>query len=463
MELNYQQTIPNASMALVGSAGQPQIPGYTHTNAGYQNVVVQNNYAYVVGTGGNSTGVLGLTLSVFDIANPAAPILTGYITTGSVVWTSGPSFLNGAYQCAVNGEYLYIFSSGSSKFYIVNIQNASAPYNQSGLTITGSPGSLYGGCYLNGYCYISTQSAGLTVVNVSNPNSPTQTFQEGGGVKSIGVTYGNGYLWTTNYQTSNPYTIRYLKCWSLANPASPTLLYTYTTHTAGEIAEVVVNGNYAYVANLTTSSVDVINISNPASMSYVSTITPSASFNVTEDVSFNIGTSGNYLYLTSGKNATYGGAIDFFDITNPASPVKVSILQQGVANSVFGNCFVANNLIYVANYGTAPSYNASLNIYSTQSVFTNPAYVFDHMAASVQLSNVPSTASGYYSLQGSDDPTNPANFSDIPGATGYVTASGSSTYLIPKTDLSYQYVRFQYTNTGAGGFKVILKTIGVNQ
>lgn len=54
------------------------------------------------------------------------------------------------------------------------------------------------------------------------------------------------------------------------------------------------------------------------------------------------------------------------------------------------------------------------------------------------------------------------HFNDIPGTTGYITANGPTSYFIPKTDLSYQYIRAQYTNTDTGGFNIALKTIGVN-
>src|SRR5665213_1954155 len=213
------------SFSLLNQTLQPILAGYTHTNAGYQSVVVQGNYAYVASTGGNSTGILGLTLSIFNIANPNAPFLEGYITTGTVPWVSGASYLNGAYNLAVSGNYAYIASSGSSYLYIVNISNPTAPFNVSRLLISGTPGSIYGVAYQNGYCYLATQNQGLTVVDVGGGLGggtllvPVQTFQEGGGVKSFGVVVSGNNLYTTQYTTS-VFTVRQIKSWTLASPGT---------------------------------------------------------------------------------------------------------------------------------------------------------------------------------------------------------------------------------------------------
>ena len=56
------------------------------------------------------------------------------------------------------------------------------------------------------------------------------------------------------------------------------------------------------------------------------------------------------------------------------------------------------------------------------------------------------------------DNSQPTNWVDITGAT--VTVAGAGAYMIPKTEICYQYVRFVYTNTGTGTIKVITKALG---
>ncbi len=54
--------------------------------------------------------------------------------------------------------------------------------------------------------------------------------------------------------------------------------------------------------------------------------------------------------------------------------------------------------------------------------------------------------------------TPPVNWSPIPAAT--ITVTGAGAFLIPKTDLCYQWVRLVYTNTGSGTVSVVFKALG---
>lgn len=84
-------------------------------------------------------------------------------------------------------------------------------------------------------------------------------------------------------------------------------------------------------------------------------------------------------------------------------------------------------------------------------------------ACSAQITATGS-AVGTLKLQASDDnmdgkPSSvPSNWSDIPSAS--VAVSGAGAFIIPKTDLCYQYVRVVYTNTGTGTIQVVFKALG---
>ncbi len=75
------------------------------------------------------------------------------------------------------------------------------------------------------------------------------------------------------------------------------------------------------------------------------------------------------------------------------------------------------------------------------------------------------TPTGTFKLQASNDPVLkgfPINWSDIPNATASVAAAG--TFLIPKFDIAYQWVRAVYTDTGAGSQTVApIADTGVKQ
>jgi hypothetical protein len=80
---------------------------------------------------------------------------------------------------------------------------------------------------------------------------------------------------------------------------------------------------------------------------------------------------------------------------------------------------------------------------------------------SAQISTVGGGAGTLVIQASNDDFVNgspPVNWSPIPGAT--VTVTGPGAYLIPKTDLCYQWVRLVYTNTDAGTISVVFKALG---
>lgn len=348
----------------------------------FLNVVISGTHAYVVG-GGNP----GNTLSIYNIANQSNPVPEGYIPTASVGWTSGPSYLNGAYNLAVNGSYAYICSSGSSRVYAVNVSNPNAPFNVSGLTVSRSPGSLYGCAYQNGLVYIATQSAGLTVVDFGASSggcggtltTPVQCYQEGGGVKSFGVAVSGNNLYTTQYVTSG-FTTRQVKSWTLTGagtPSVPSLVQSLQVTTAGEPLGISLNGNTAYVGVTTSgvNAIDVIDITTPSAMTNVSQITPT----YTLSSAMNAVPHGSFLYVPSGANATNGGAIDLYDMTNRASPIKVSTTYVGPAASPFGALAIdGKGYIYAADYGVAPGY------YSTLDVLSEPNFVATIGSATIE-------------------------------------------------------------------------------
>lgn len=72
------------------------------------------------------------------------------------------------------------------------------------------------------------------------------------------------------------------------------------------------------------------------------------------------------------------------------------------------------------------------------------------------------TLTGTLKLQASNDPQtlgNPTNWTDISGAT--VSVSSAATFLIPKLDISYEFVRAVFTaSAGTGTLSAQFKTIG---
>ena len=128
------------------------------------------------------------------------------------------------------------------------------------------------------------------------------------------------------------------KSWSnaiVAGSANPT----------GTIAglKVDTSGNYAYmVENTATSSFVIVNISNPAAPSVVSTTTLS-------NTATNIAVSGNYAYITT--NIGTSGLL-IYDISNPAAPSLVKTLGF-IGSAAVKGIYISGNFAYVVRAGSS--------------------------------------------------------------------------------------------------------------
>lgn len=329
----------------------------------YTGIDGYKKYAAVVA--GGAAG----TLFIWDISNPKIPSLCSSI------------ILSGAYNVAVaqisGSIYAFVPSSGGSSLYIINVTNPFALTTTSSLLISNSPGSLYAISYANGYVYLATQNKGLTVVDVGGGlaggtiTTPVQSYQEGGTTnKSGGVIVVGNVVYTTNYQTTFPATIRYLKTWNLASGggtlAVPVLANTYTvpggptaTSTKPLGISASAAGNTLYVTDGNQGVIDIIDVTSPTSPNYLTYVTPSyALIDNSLGVAVASATiSGNYLYVPSGSSAVNGGAIDLFDVSIPASPIKVNTVYNNIPNDVFGGIALSDGFVFGADYGVSGGYS----------------------------------------------------------------------------------------------------------
>lgn len=95
---------------------------------------------------------------------------------------------------------------------------------------------------------------------------------------------------------------------------------------------------------------------------------------------------------------------------------------------------------------------------------TGSAIDASHILAISAQAVTTGTSTGTLKFQASNDAPgvsgNPTNWTDI--ASQSVSIAGAGTYLIPKFDVSYQWLRvvFTHTNAAAGSITVNLKSIG---
>lgn len=352
-----QSNTINPDFSLVATAPAPAGAIKFETTQIFTSITTGKPYAVGIGFIGSPT------LTIWDISDQTKPVLTG-----SFVAAGG-----GAYNCTfgvVAGvQYAFVGYNSGSHFVVVNLSNPALPVQVSNTTITGSPGSIYGVSFLNGYVYCATQSTGLVVMDVGggtgSPAVPVQTYQQAGGVKSFGVVAIGTNVYTTQYSTSSPYTLRQIISWTLtgAGTASvPSLLQSLQVTTAGEALGLSVFGNTAFVTTAATGAynIDLVDITNPTAMTNLSNINSTNIFGS----GFYATAVGNILYIPSGGNVTYGGAIDAYDITNRSSPIHIAQTTLGIPSNAFGTIAAYGGYLFVADYGNSAGTTGQLEVFT---------------------------------------------------------------------------------------------------
>jgi hypothetical protein len=285
-----------------------------------QAVAVQGKYAYV-GDEINSK------LKIYDISNPASPVLISSSNAAPVACSDPLSI-------AVEGRYVYIGNDCNFTLDIFDISNPAAPVNVSGdvpifAGIFGDPNQLYiQGRYL--YAVTSGGSPNrLMVIDVANPAKPVTV-----GTVNIGAAYG---LYVVGrYAYYGDITTNQLKVADVSNPASPSIVGSVSITAASGPYDVYVQGRYAYVPDGT--KLTIIDVSNPSSPTITGSVVLSASA-----IAYRVNVSGRYAYVTDSNNAK----IYMVDVTNPASPSVVGNVSSNVTVNAFNvqgrYAFVAAN------------------------------------------------------------------------------------------------------------------------
>ncbi|NDC96419.1 hypothetical protein EB077_14030, partial [bacterium] len=113
---------------------------------------------------------------------------------------------------------------------------------------------------------------------------------------------------------------------------------------------VYVQGRYAYVANLSSNTLQILDVSNPASPVSVGTVS-------TGSQPISVYVQGRYAYVANSGSNT----LQIFDVSNPASPVSV-----GTVATINGpiSVYVQGRYAYITNQGTN-----TLQIIDTGSVY----------------------------------------------------------------------------------------------
>ena len=294
----------------------------TPTGINPQGIAISGNYCYVFNRGSN-------TLQIFDVTNPASPVLLNALGTAT---GSQPDVIT------VSGKYAYVPCYGSSTLQIFDVSNPAAPalVNRPTGTATGNKPAQ---CVVSGnYAYVTCYGSNtFQIFDVSNPANPTLINAPGTGpgtaLDIICLAVASNYAYVTN-QNSNT-----LKVYDVSNPAAPVLKSTTSTGAFPQV--IVVVGNYAYLVCYNSNTLQIFNVSNPAAPVLVN----GANGTTTGTNPQFVAVSGNYAYVTNYS----GNTLQIFDVSNPANPVLTNTLATGTNPE---GVAVSGNNIFIANKGS---------------------------------------------------------------------------------------------------------------
>jgi hypothetical protein len=320
--------------ALVGSVTDP----VNNTLSGTTSTAVSGNYAY-------TTAYYSGQLTAIDISNPKAPFVAGSSSPFLRTTLLGSSTVN------IAGGYAFVASKN---------RNASASSNDDGsgnsltiLDIHTNPaqptyvGSVqdparqfgaYGVAVSGNYAYVAAQgllagqpsapdtsNGAFDVIDISTLATPriVATIDNSSltGALANGLDHADSVAVSGNYAyvtaSYPPGGGGHLTVIDISTPTSPKVIKTLGSAPISFPVDVALQGNYAYVANQTSSAeLAVIDVSNPASPQPVGSVTSSALQGAYRIRLAHPASGGNFAYIS----ASSVDAISAVDISDPAHP-----------------------------------------------------------------------------------------------------------------------------------------------
>jgi hypothetical protein len=247
---------------------------------------------------------------ITDLDNlPTLEILPDTLTLLSSTATQGlPTGL------AIQGNFLYFVSAASAHVLeIYDISNPTTPVLISNTLVVGtSPRSIY---VMGDYAFITGLDDDLRIIDISNPSSPTI-------VKTLAITGGNSEPWNMVGSGNYLYVVGLgsdaVHVFDISDPVNTEDIEEFdlsgvVANSAG--TDIQVQGKYLYITSVDNDKLFILNASNPANLTHISNIT-------TGDAPGCLAVSGSYAYVIIG--APGSATLEIYDISDPASPVKIT-------------------------------------------------------------------------------------------------------------------------------------------
>jgi len=315
-KLEFLQDTAKNHKTMMMSTGRKVMPFTT------ESVMIVFDGTKTIATGATTTAIgtnaTAIKTGNVTIGTSATVVKTGTITVGSMTLIASLKPDGMSYGIFLKDNYAYM-SCDSAGLQIVDVSQPASPilvgkYN--------TASSCRDTVVLNNYAFVAAGPKGLIVLDVSNVNKPAliSNMAIDGFCYDVAISGNYAYL----AAGANG-----LQIVDISKPQTPSKLGKYNTN--GISRGVCVRDGYVFVADDGNGLV-VIDVSNPYGPKLVGKYNTSGS-------AYDIWLAGKYAYI-----ANYSGGLQIVDISNPAKPVKAGSYKT---NGFAWDVMVRDNLAFV--------------------------------------------------------------------------------------------------------------------
>jgi hypothetical protein len=254
----------------------PTFKGSCDTPDVARRVALSGNYAYVVGD----------SLQIIDIIDPANPTFKGSY-----------NMPDSAVEVALSGNYAYV-ADGDSGLQIIDVSDPANPIFKGSYD---TPDSAFGVALSGNYAYVADGNSGLQIIDITDPANPIfKGSYDTPRLLAYEVALSGSYAYIADGSGGSG-----LQIIDVSDPANATFKGSYNT--PGDSIGVTVSENYAYLACGLFSDLQIVDISDPANATF------KGSYD-TPDFAREVALFGNYAYVADGESG-----LQIIDVSDPAN------------------------------------------------------------------------------------------------------------------------------------------------
>jgi len=299
---------------------------------------------------------------------PPVIIETGMLYVGKLVTNGDARYVKGF---IINGTQYAFLADGQKGLEIINVSNPQSPSLTYNFATNGFAKEVFVDTLAsNKYAFISDENNGLYILNVTNPSNPVldTALVYSGGVNSVYL--HNGYLYAALKQGA----IKIINVNSL--PDSVFEVGTYTPQNFVEHIEI--SGTTAYLSER-TYGFEIVNLANPETPTLLSTFNTSGgcyNLKVVNDIAYvadgtagicvvNIGNPSQPYFVEQENTESDVRCIDY-------SPNNIFSAEYNMGTEVFNLYNPASP--YGFGYYETPGYCYSVNFFKAKVLVANGTY-----------------------------------------------------------------------------------------